>query len=168
MKKKEINIIQKKEFKKPITKINLNKKFEVKKNQVTKKNIKIDNYRIKQKSENKNQKKNNKNKIIQVTKKEIKEPKIIKRRESIKKEFKPKSGRYSYKDNMKVIGKMVIKKEKEYIIGMMEIDMRVNLKIMKEKEKELCFIITVKKKKVIGRMINLKPFNCYKITFKLK
>ena len=100
MKKKEINIIQKKEFKKPITKINLNKKFEVKKNQVTKKNIKIDNYRIKQKSENKNQKKNNKNKIIQVTKKEIKEPKIIKRRESIKKEFKPKSGRYSYKDNI--------------------------------------------------------------------
>ena len=39
-------------------------------------------------------------------------------------------------ENILVNGKMVIKKEKEYIIIMMEKNMMVNGKMVKEKEKE--------------------------------
>ena len=38
--------------------------------------------------------------------------------------------------DMKVIIKMIKKKEKEYYIGMMVIDMKVIIKMIKEKEKE--------------------------------
>ena len=44
---------------------------------------------------------------------------------------------------MKEIGKMINKKEKEYIITYMEIDMKVILKMVKKKEKEYIIIIMV-------------------------
>ena len=44
---------------------------------------------------------------------------------------------------MKEILKMIKKKEKEYIIGMMVIDMKENLKMIKLKEKEYIIIIMV-------------------------
>ena len=54
------------------------------------------------------------------------------------------------------IGKMIKKKEKEYIIIIMEIDMKVILKIIILKEKESIIIITVIDMKVILLIINSK------------
>ena len=50
---------------------------------------------------------------------------------------------------MKVIGKMVNNKEKEHIILIKVIDMKVNIEMVKEKGKEFIIIIMVIEKWVI-------------------
>ena len=55
---------------------------------------------------------------------------------------------------MKVIGKMIKEKEKEYFIGKMEINMKVIGKMVSKKEKEYCIIKMEQKKKVNGKIIN--------------
>ena len=136
---KQQNQYQKKEFKKPakiednkrkeITKkYEINKKQEIKtkiekdyrkyerKKEEPKKETKVK-YEIKKDIKIKNESKNkidnkrtqkSENKII---KKEVKEPKIINRRENIKKEFSVHSGRYSYKEN---ISNDIINSRKNY------------------------------------------------------
>jgi len=49
---------------------------------------------------------------------------------------------------------MIKKKEKEFFIGKMVTDMKVNRKIIKEKEKELCIILMEIEKWAIIQMIN--------------
>ena len=44
--------------------------------------------------------------------------------------------------------------EKEYISLIMVINLKANMKMMKDKEKAKCFIKMVKLKKVLGKMIN--------------
>ena len=58
---------------------------------------------------------------------------------------------------MKVIGKMILKRGKEYIIIIMVINMKVIGRMIKKKEMEY-FIILMKekKKKVYGKMINYR------------
>ena len=51
--------------------------------------------------------------------------------------------------DMKVIGKMIKGKEKEFIIIIMEIDMKVILKMIKEKEKEFIILIMVDMKVIL-------------------
>jgi hypothetical protein len=63
---------------------------------------------------------------------------------------------YNNGEDMKMIGKMIKGKEKEYCILMMVIDMKVIIKIIKEKEKEYTIKIMVIDMKVIGKMIKLK------------
>ena len=62
--------------------------------------------------------------------------------------------------DMKVNGKMVKRKEKEFIILIKNpvkvIDMKVIIEMIKEKEKEFIIIIMVKDMKVIGEMIKWK------------
>ena len=138
IKKKSTNTIQtiqqyqKKEFQKPNNtlinkKIEINKKYEIKKKPEIKINTNIDysQYKRKKKEEIKTDTKKNfetikkSNKIetkIKIkneskTKKEVKEPKIIQRRENIRKEFAVHSGKYNYKDN---ISNDIINSRKKY------------------------------------------------------
>ena len=138
IKKKSANTIQtiqqyqKKEFQKPNNtqinkKIEINKKYEIKKKPEIKINTNIDQsqYKRKKKEEIKTDTKKNfetikkSNKIetkIKIkneskTKKEVKEPKIIQRRENIRKEFAVHSGKYNYKDN---ISNDIINSRKKY------------------------------------------------------
>ena len=55
--------------------------------------------------------------------------------------------------DMKVIIKMIKEKEKEYFIGIMVIDMKVNGKMIKRKEKEYFMIIMVLRKWEIFLMV---------------
>ena len=57
---------------------------------------------------------------------------------------------------MKVIFKIMQKKVKEYIIGIMVINMMVNGKTISEKEEEQCITMMEKLKKVIGKMTSFK------------
>ena len=138
IKKKSTNTIQtiqqyqKKEFQKPNNtqinkKIEINKKYEIKKKPEIKNNINIDysQYKRKKKEEIKTDTKKNfetikksnkteekiKTKNESKTKKEVKEPKIIQRRENIRKEFAVHSGKYNYKDN---ISNDIINSRKKY------------------------------------------------------
>ena len=58
-------------------------------------------------------------------------------------------------EDMKENLKMIKEKEKEYFIIIMVINMMVNGKKIKKKEKEYYIIIMVIKKKVYGKMIQL-------------
>ena len=138
IKKKSTNTIQtiqqyqKKEFQKPNNtlinkKIEINKKYEIKKKPEIKININIDysQYKRKKKEEIKTDTKKNfetikksnkteekiKTKNESKTKKEVKEPKIIQRRENIRKEFAVHSGKYNYKDD---ISNDIINSRKKY------------------------------------------------------
>ena len=138
IKKKSTNTIQtiqqyqKKEFQKPNNtlinkKIEINKKYEIKKKPEIKINTNIDysQYKRKKKEEIKTDTKKNfetikksnkteekiKTKNESKTKKEVKEPKIIQRRENIRKEFAVHSGKYNYKDN---ISNDIINSRKKY------------------------------------------------------
>ena len=138
IKKKSTNTIQtiqqyqKKEFQKPNNtlinkKIEMNKKYEIKKNPEIKINTNIDysQYKRKKKEEIKTDTKKNfetikksnkteekiKTKNESKTKKEVKEPKIIQRRENIRKEFAVHSGKYNYKDD---ISNDIINSRKKY------------------------------------------------------
>ena len=138
IKKKSTNTIQtiqqyqKKEFQKPNNtlinkKIEINKKYEIKKKPEIKININIDysQYKRKKKEEIKTDTKKNfetikksnkteekiKTKNESKTKKEVKEPKIIQRKENIRKEFAVHSGKYNYKDN---ISNDIINSRKKY------------------------------------------------------
>ena len=138
IKKKSTNTIQtiqqyqKKEFQKPNNtlinkKIEINKKYEIKKKPEIKINTNIDysQYKRKKKEEIKTDTKKNfetikksnnietkiKIKNESKTKKEVKEPKIIQRRENIRKEFAVHSGKYNYKDN---ISNDIINSRKKY------------------------------------------------------
>ena len=138
IKKKSANTIQtiqqyqKKEFQKPNNtlinkKIEINKKYEIKKKPEIKINTNIDysQYKRKKKEEIKTDTKKNfetikksnkteekiKTKNESKTKKEVKEPKIIQRRENIRKEFAVHSGKYNYKDN---ISNDIINSRKKY------------------------------------------------------
>ena len=123
---------QKKEFQKPNNtqinkKIEINKKYEIKKKPEIKINTNIDysQYKRKKKEEIKTDTKKNfetikksnkteekiKTKNESKTKKEVKEPKIIQRRENIRKEFAVHSGKYNYKDN---ISNDIINSRKKY------------------------------------------------------
>ena len=55
--------------------------------------------------------------------------------------------------DMKVIGKMIKKKEKEYIIIRMEQDMKEIGKMVNQKEKEYIIIMMVIDMKEIGKMV---------------
>jgi len=138
IKKKSTNTIQtiqqyqKKESQKPNNtqinkKIEINKKYEIKAKPGIKTNTNIDysQYQRKKKEEIKTDTKKNfetikkSNKIetkIKIkneskTKKEVKEPKIIQRRENIRKEFAVHSGKYNYKDD---ISNDIINSRKKY------------------------------------------------------
>ena len=138
IKKKSTNTIQtiqqyqKKEFQKPNNtlinkKIEINKKYEIKKKPEIKINTNIDysQYKRKKKEEIKTDTKKNfetikksnkteekiKTKNESKTKKEVKEPKIIQRRENIRKEFAVHSGKYNYKDD---ISNDIINSRKKY------------------------------------------------------
>ena len=138
IKKKSTNTIQtiqqyqKKEFQKPNNtqinkKIEINKKYEIKKKPEIKINTNIDysQYKRKKKEEIKTDTKKNfetikksnkteekiKTKNESKTKKEVKEPKIIQRKENIRKEFAVHSGKYNYKDN---ISNDIINSRKKY------------------------------------------------------
>ena len=105
-------------------------KYEIKKDIKIKNESKnkIDNQR-KQKSENK------------IVKKEIKEPKIINRRENIKKEFSVHSGRYSYKEN---ISNDIINSRKNYNTKSQEKNVK-KLEVVQKSNKSKEKINTIKK-----------------------
>ena len=156
IKKKEVNLIkttqkiQKNEYKKPEIKIDTSKKYSINKKQEIKTKTNMDNYRIKQKSEIK-QKSLNKNKLVQ--KKEVKEPIIIKRRESIKKEFKVKSGRYSYKDN---ISNDIINSRKNYNANSQDKNIkRINV-VESSKSKNKKIATTTNNNKQTNKTVNTK------------
>ena len=58
--------------------------------------------------------------------------------------------------HMKEIGKMIKKKDEAYLLGKVVINMKVNLKMVIEKERELIFIQMVINMKVIGLKMKRK------------
>ena len=163
-KKYEIN--KKQEIKTKIEKdyrIHDRKKEEPKKETKVKYEIKKD-IKIKNESKNKidNQRKQkSENKIV---KKEIKEPKIINRRENIKKEFSVHSGRYSYKEN---ISNDIINSRKNYNTKSQEKNVK-KLEVVQKSNKSKEKINTIKKEEKTKKLnINISKNVSKTITNKI-